>query len=227
MYVYLICGRRQFRTSHREWYHGPYCSSLGARSKRYRFTPKRVPDCSRIAEAISSSIHKLQWRHWFASRGEDASGSRAFPKQFRFRRKVRPFHLEQKDQEFSQLLQDFMSDMLFSGGKAISRARRRNDSSFSNILYIERVAHEWLRRSCFTAISSDKNGGYVLVLNTELLQFSGRCLQAAGTHRTQRTNRCGLTRSGPNTSAFVAKWRNLMIGYRCRFLLLASRVDSA
>ncbi len=151
----------------------PVLFLLGYRNKKHRYVSRASPPLQHIFEAVDVTLDKLKWRHHFA---EKETIRKPFPSQFRYRRKPRPFTLECKSAELNSFCGNLKSELAAAASRSILSWKSKA-SKFSNVLFLEKSAHCWLRSSEFAAIPSDKLGGFVLVRTSELIRAQHKLLE--------------------------------------------------
>ena len=143
----------------------PVLFLLGYRNKKHSFFTGAAPKISQVSSAVVDAVHKLKWRHHFASLGED---SKLLPKALRYKRKTCAFTLQCKSPDLNMLCKELQKVVHCSAARSIAKMRGR-PRRHGNTLPIEKAAHEWIRCSNWAPVPSDKNGGYVLVNIAELV----------------------------------------------------------
>ncbi len=163
---------------------------LGRRHKKHRYVGK-TPDLRSIIDFVAQSCDKIKWKAFFA--GND----RRLPALNFRRRRVARFSGVVAP-EVSALCYQLQSS-IFSAVRSAVSSQRGKRKSWSNVLPIERAAHAWLWHSDYAAVPTDKDGGFCLVLLSDLIAvqqdlLSGPWYSLFGTNCIQQTFRALVPR---------------------------------
>ena len=149
----------------------PVLFHLGFRHRKHRFISNSDPKMRHMVSATTDALNRIRWRAFF----KDSPDQRGFPLK-RLRRGVVPFTL-MSPPEVEYICGRVRVAISSSALSAIS-ATRGKKRTWSNILPIDKFAHDWLRRSTFTAVPNDKEPGFTLVSLDDMKRAQLEMLQS-------------------------------------------------
>ena len=142
----------------------PVLFMLGCRHKKHRYVSAALPRLQHIGEALLSATSRLKWRFHFAASSEDRPKP---PRCLLYRKKITPFPSPSTSISLENFCNRLHSMFFEAATRSISKSRGRRKQC-ANVCPIDKAAHAWLLHSEYTAVPTDKQGGFCLVRVSDL-----------------------------------------------------------
>ena len=145
---------------------------VGSLHRKHVLQPRRGVQLQKVTQSVASWEHRLRWRLFFAIEESTGDGNRAEWRHLRVRRQVpRPCTMA-----FDGDTERFFDDVRRSVFSTVQKARFRERPCYTRRPAIIQLGLERMAASEYTALPTDKSGGFAIVKDIALRLGFLQCL---------------------------------------------------